>query len=202
MRYGLLSLAGTEKTRELMNAILDKEKADMAIVNATVLNVYTGEVLEDNSVAIKGEWIAFVGHDSKDTIGPDTHVIDAAGKTIIPGLIDGHTHIVWLYSASEFIRYAMGGGTTTIIYALQACSLISAKLGGYSSRIRRLAFSSKRGNSPIFTISTSGVMVIRYLKVSTNCFTACSILSLEISCVAGSTLIFRCFPVPIGGTTI
>jgi adenine deaminase len=66
-------------------------------------------------VAIKGEWIAFVGHDSKDTIGPDTHVIDAAGKTIIPGLIDGHTHIVWLYSASEFIRYAMGGGTTTII---------------------------------------------------------------------------------------
>jgi len=113
--HGILSIGGIEKTRELMNAILDKEKADMAIVNATVLNVYTGELLGDNSVAIKGEWIASVGSDPKDTIGPDTHVIDAAGKTIIPGLIDGHNHIVWLYSAGELLCYAMVGSTKTII---------------------------------------------------------------------------------------
>jgi adenine deaminase len=114
-RHGILSTGGIEKTRELMNVILGKEKADLAIVNATVLNVYTGELLEDYSVTIKGEWIASVGNDPEDTIGPHTHVIDATGKTIIPGLIDGHTHLMWLYSASEFLRYAMVGGTTTII---------------------------------------------------------------------------------------
>jgi len=114
-RHGILSIGGIEKTRELMNVTLGKEKADLALINATILNVYTGELLEDYSVAIKGEWIAYVGNDPEDTIGPHTHVIDATGKTIIPGLIDGHAHLVWLYSASEFLRYAMVGGTTTII---------------------------------------------------------------------------------------
>lgn len=114
-RHGILSTGGIEKTRELMNVTLGKEKADLALINATILNVYTGELLEDYSVAIKGEWIAYVGNNPEDTIGPHTHVIDATGKTIIPGLIDGHAHLVWLFSASEFLRYAMVGGTTTII---------------------------------------------------------------------------------------
>jgi adenine deaminase len=60
MRYGLLSLAGTEETRELMNVTLGKAKADLALIKATVLNVHTGELLEAYSVGIKGEWIASV----------------------------------------------------------------------------------------------------------------------------------------------
>jgi len=99
----------------LINVTLGREKADLAIINATILNVYTGELLENHSVAIKGEWIAYVGDDPGDSIGPQTNIIDARGKTIIPGLIDGHTHLVWLFTVSEFLRYAMVGGTTTII---------------------------------------------------------------------------------------
>jgi adenine deaminase len=114
-RHGILSTGGIEKTRELMNVTLGKEKADLALINATILNVYTGELLEDYSVAMKGEWIAYVGNDPENKIGPHTHVIDATGKTIIPGLIDGHAHLVWLFSPSEFLRSAMVGGTTTII---------------------------------------------------------------------------------------
>jgi adenine deaminase len=115
-RRGLLSIAGTEKAKELINVTLGKAKADLAIVNATLLNVYTGELLDNYSVAIKGEWIAYVGNDPKDTIGPHTHVIDATGKTIIPGFIDGHAHLAdQLYVISEFLEYAMLGGTTTIV---------------------------------------------------------------------------------------
>jgi len=98
-----------------MKVTLGKEKTDLALINATIVNVYTRELLEGYSVAIKGEWIAFAGHDSEDTIGPYTHVIDPTRKTIIPGLIDGHAHLVWLYSASEFLHYAVVGGTTTIV---------------------------------------------------------------------------------------
>jgi len=114
-RHGLLSIEGTDRAEELINVTLGREKADLAIINATILNVYTGELLENHSVAIKGEWIAYVGDDPGDSIGPQTNIIDAKGKTIIPGLIDGHTHLVWLFTVSEFLRYAMVGGTTTII---------------------------------------------------------------------------------------
>ena len=114
-RYGLLSIEGSDGAQEVINVTLGKEKADLALINGKLLNVYTGELLDNYSVTIKGEWIAYVGSDPEDTIGPNTNVIDVKGKTIIPGLIDGHTHLVWLSNVSEFLKYAMAGGTTTII---------------------------------------------------------------------------------------
>jgi len=56
-----------------------------------------------------------VGQNAKNAIGPQTEVIDAEGQTIIPGLIDGHTHIAWLFTPAEFLKYAMTGGTTTVV---------------------------------------------------------------------------------------
>ena len=101
--------------RELMKVALGKAEADLAIVNGSIVNVYTGEVLQGASVLIKGDKIAYAGEDAGKSIGSSTRVIDAAGKTLIPGLIDGHTHIDWPYSISELLRYAIKGGTTTII---------------------------------------------------------------------------------------
>ncbi|MGD2125219.1 MAG: adenine deaminase C-terminal domain-containing protein [Desulfobacteraceae bacterium] len=115
-RYSLLSVEGNEKARELMDVSLGKKSADLAIINATILNVYTGEFLKDHTILVKGEWIAYVGPANPQTIGAETTVLDAAGKTVIPGLIDGHTHLADnLYCPSEFLPYAMKGGTTTII---------------------------------------------------------------------------------------
>lgn len=111
----LLSSDGVFKAEELIDVILGKKKADLALINGTVLNVYTGELLDRHTVTVKGEWIASVGDDAIDSIGPDTKIIDAGGQTIIPGLIDGHTHLAWRYDISEFLKYVMTGGTTTII---------------------------------------------------------------------------------------
>jgi adenine deaminase len=110
---GLLN--DTRDSRALMDVALGKEKADLAIVNAKVVNVYTAEVLDDCAVSIKGKWIAYVGNNAKDTLGPNTEIIDAAGKTVIPGLIDGHTHIAWMYTVNEFLKFVIGGGTTTVV---------------------------------------------------------------------------------------
>jgi len=114
-RHGLLSGGGMDRARELTSVTMGKEKADLAIVNAAIVNVYTGELLDGYSVTGKGEWIAYIGDDPGDTIGPDTEILDAKGKTIIPGLIDGHAHLAWLSPISEFLQYAMLSGTTTII---------------------------------------------------------------------------------------
>jgi adenine deaminase len=98
-----------------MQTALGQKKADLAIVNARLANVYTGEVLDDFAVAVKGKWIAYVGQDPQENIGDRTVVIDAAGMTVIPGFIEGHTHLAQLYDSAEFIRFALKGGTTTII---------------------------------------------------------------------------------------
>lgn len=110
---GLLN--DTRDSRTLMNVALGHEKADLAIMNAKVVNVYTAELLDNYAISIKDKWIAYGGDHPEDTIGPDTEIIDAEGQTVIPGLIDGHTHIAWMYTVSEFLKYVIKGGTTTVV---------------------------------------------------------------------------------------
>lgn len=83
----------TTKIKELISVAMGNEQADLVITNGDVLNVYTGELLKNWSVSIKGDRIAFVGTEADHTVGPKTQVIDADGKVLIPGLIDGHTHL-------------------------------------------------------------------------------------------------------------
>ncbi len=113
-----LSMYGTmleKDTAQLIQVALGNRKADLVVTGGRLLNVYTGELLENASVSVKGSWIAHVGPDGSHTIGPKTEVIDAAGKVLIPGLIDGHTHLAWLCCVDEFLKHALPGGTTTII---------------------------------------------------------------------------------------
>jgi adenine deaminase len=108
-------MARKEQIYELMKVALGEAEADLAIIDGSVANVYTGEVVEQASVLIKGDRIAYVGSDIGKAIGPSTMVIDAKAKMLIPGLIDGHTHLDTVYSISELLRFAIQGGTTTII---------------------------------------------------------------------------------------
>jgi adenine deaminase len=136
---------------ELMRVALGEAEADLAIINGSIVNVYTGEVLV-GAVLSKGDRIAYVGKDAGKAIGSSTRVIDAAGKTLIPGLIDGHTHLDTIYSISELLRYAIQGGTTTIITETSniACAL------GYEGVIQ---FLRSTQNQPIKIFVTAPPMV-------------------------------------------
>ncbi|MFH0844769.1 MAG: adenine deaminase C-terminal domain-containing protein [Pseudomonadota bacterium] len=105
----------SEETAKLMKVAMGESAADLAVVNAKVLNVYTGEILDGYSVCVWDRWIAYVGKSPGDAIGPHTRVIDANGKILIPGFIDGHGHIAWTSTAENFLEYAISGGTTTIV---------------------------------------------------------------------------------------
>lgn len=107
-----------QKRTDLIRTALGKEKADLVIVNGSLVNVYTGELLDGYGIAVRGERIACVGKDVQHTVGPDTKVIDAAGKTVVPGFIDSHTHLSILCRADEVLRYIGRGGTTTIVTEL------------------------------------------------------------------------------------
>jgi len=112
---GTLPLMGDREAAGLIEVARGRAPADLAIVHARLANVYTGELLDDYAVTVKGKWIAYVGPAPEDDIGPETVVIDAQGLTVIPGLIDGHTHLAPPYDAAEFSRFAVQGGTTTVI---------------------------------------------------------------------------------------
>jgi len=104
-----------ESRFDLVKVALGEADADLAIVNGSIANVYTGELMAGDCVLIKGERIAYAGKYTKRGIGTNTRTIDAAGKVLVPGFIDGHTHMDYLYTGSEIARYAMLTGTTTII---------------------------------------------------------------------------------------
>lgn len=102
-------------THRLTQVSMGRIPADMVVVNGSVVNVYTKEVMEGCTITICADRIVRVGPDADHTIGPNTQVIDASGKVVIPGLIEGHTHLAGLFTSAEFISHAMTGGTTSII---------------------------------------------------------------------------------------
>lgn len=113
--FGPLAAVKNRDSRALMNVALGKTAADLVLINATLVNVYTSEIIQKQSVGVKGEWIAYVGDAPDAFIGPDTEVIDAKGRILTPGFIDGHTHLAYLFGIYEFLKHTMPGGTTTII---------------------------------------------------------------------------------------
>lgn len=63
-----------------------------AIVGATLIDGTGGVPLKDSVILIKGNRIAQVGTKSSVKFPKSTKIVDAAGKFVLPGLIDMHVH--------------------------------------------------------------------------------------------------------------
>ncbi len=104
-----------ERRRLLSEVALGNIPPDMVILNGKVFNAFTREFLKAESVWIKDGRIAYVGPDPQPARDAATEVIDAEGMTLLPGLIDGHTHIISRTSIEEFVKFVIPGGTTTVV---------------------------------------------------------------------------------------
>ncbi len=97
--------------------------ADLAVVNGLLVNVYTGEIYP-GGVAVAGDTIAAVG-DVGYALGPDTRVIDAGGRYIVPGFIDGHIHPESTsLSVRSFAEIVLKHGTTAIFTDLHEVGVV------------------------------------------------------------------------------
>jgi adenine deaminase len=106
--------------RRLLETALGNEPADLVIRDGILMDVYTGRVVPHCSVAVAERWIAYVGPDADYAIGERTRVIEADGRAISPGFIDPHTHIASFCNISDFLEYAIPGGTTTYITEVES----------------------------------------------------------------------------------
>lgn len=67
--------------------------AAIAIVGARLIDGTGGPVVEDSAVIVRGDRIAAAGPRARVPVPPDAAVIDATGRSLIPGLVDAHYHL-------------------------------------------------------------------------------------------------------------
>ncbi|MDO7557171.1 MAG: adenine deaminase [Loktanella sp.] len=113
MEYHIKSWA--EVAPRLVAVAAGREAADLVVRGGVLVNVQSREILDGWQVAVADGRFAYVGPDASHCIGPDTEVIEANGRYLIPGLCDGHMHIEsGMLTPAEFAAAVIPHGTTTM----------------------------------------------------------------------------------------
>ncbi len=97
----------------------DAQQADLLLRNGRIVTV-DAEFTIAEALVISGGVITGVGTDEEmaTAIGPDTVVVDLQGRTVMPGIVDPHTHHMQLVAPDQGAMlaaqdYMLSVGTTT-----------------------------------------------------------------------------------------
>ncbi|HUQ18719.1 MAG TPA: amidohydrolase [Gemmatimonadaceae bacterium] len=87
------------------------QKPDLIVVNA---NIYTVDPAHPSASAfgVRAGRLVYVGSNSgaRALAGPSTRIVDVQGKTVIPGMVDAHAHLLGL--ATSLRNVALAGSKT------------------------------------------------------------------------------------------
>jgi adenine deaminase len=104
-----------DSAKTLIDVATGRRPADTVVRNGRWVNVHSGEIIDGTDVAIAAGRFAAVGPDLGYAIGPETRVIDAAGRYLVPGLCDAHMHVEsGMVTVTEFCRAVIPHGTTSM----------------------------------------------------------------------------------------
>src|SRR5712691_5424270 len=122
----MLSSAAREEKREEKRPRPPSDDApDIVFVNGKI-HTMDDENTVVSAVSIRDGRFAEVGHASRGRHGPDTKVIDLRGRTVVPGIIDNHNHIVLMGNRPGFhtpLENALSIQDVQKIYAARAAGL-------------------------------------------------------------------------------
>ncbi|WP_046176060.1 adenine deaminase [Domibacillus indicus] len=100
----------TDAIKKLIYTAQHPDEADLIIQNGMIVDVFSLETFKAD-VAVKDGVIVGIG-----TYPEGKKVLDASGKYVIPGFIDGHIHIEsTMVTPSEFSRALIKHGVTTVV---------------------------------------------------------------------------------------
>jgi imidazolonepropionase-like amidohydrolase len=102
---------------------LSAQTTEIAIVHARIIDGRGGPVIPDGTVLLRGTRIEAVGAGSGIKVSSHAQLIDATGKTVMPGLADMHVHLVggWDGETTDILGYQrylnalLYAGVTTVL---------------------------------------------------------------------------------------
>jgi adenine deaminase len=144
--------------RRLLGVALGEAPPDLVLVGGDVVNVYTGEILRAD-VAVADGRVAAVAPDLERQAGPATERLDVRGRVLVPGFLDGHTHLDVLVALPELLREAIPRGLTAVVTEMVQ---VSSALGVPGARW----FLDTLRVQPIHVYATAPV--ISYLSAETG----------------------------------
>ncbi len=129
----------TLEQRQALTAVARGDAAaDLVIRNATVCNVYSGELWPVH-VAVAGDRVAYVGKQPP----PAREEWDAAGRYLAPGFVEPHAHPQVVYNPASLLEGVLPRGTTTLFCDdrafVECLPDADAALAGLPGSIRWLA---------------------------------------------------------------
>lgn len=98
-----------------------------AILHGQLIDGTGATPLDDSVLVVRDGRIEAVGPASEIAVPADAEMIDATGRTVMPGLIEGHAHVGGDPASQQVLRISLQRGITTV------CS-VSANLKGIALR--------------------------------------------------------------------
>jgi imidazolonepropionase-like amidohydrolase len=150
---------------------------DTAIVKAArLLDVKTGKYLEEQAVLVRGGVITAVGAFSElQKQAPDAAVIDLRNATLLPGLIDCHTHLLQNYDPEVVEDDDMAltvSGMSTASRALLGAKMGKEDVEAGITTVRDLGNSGVNGDVALRDAIRAGWVVGPRMAVSTRALSA------------------------------
>ena len=99
-----------------VDMVMGRRACDMALVHASVVDVFGREILENRTVLVGDGHILAVLADEECKDVQAGAIFDCQGQTLLPGLMDAHVHIEsTMLTPPSFARAVLACGTTRVV---------------------------------------------------------------------------------------
>ena len=91
-----------------------------------LLDVHTGKELPDQTIVVEGDHIAAISPTAATPPKPGDRIVDLSGYTVLPGLIDVHTHLTMANDFDPYFELSMTPGKEAILGVENAKTTLDA----------------------------------------------------------------------------